>query len=1354
MKLLLRSVVSVVMVTGGLVAAPLAPASAAGEIPASIVQASLGSTADNAAGSCWEIKRLRPTAPDGSYWLLTPKLVQPQEFYCDMTTDGGGWVLVGKGRESWVTDYVGQGAASSLLTPGPTTTPSNTIQLPSRTVDALLNGARVDTLTDGVRLRRARDSAGSAWQETRMKFNGKKDRWNWVFGTENPLSSFSFDGVTTSNTNTSATFGTDNVFNRVINNTDAAHGYKQAFFYGAGVTGSTSATSYLWAKTDGGAGAAPFTDVYLRPRVTTYDAGFTAIPDAGSAAVAQQKTLRNDALLTPWGLANRTGSIAIESSVEAQAFTQSGNTMFVGGNFSYVQKDAAGTGRVTQPYLAAFDITTGELVTSFKPVLNEQVRALATLPDGTVVAGGDFTSANGAAATSIVGLDPVTGATRSGFKVSLENRITGDPLRVRSLDVVGPWLYVGGAVTHFAGGTRPTTFSYMRSLGRVSVVDGTPATDWNPNFNGTVVKTAGSADGSRIYAAGYFTTENGAAAPNAAAVLTSPGAALAAPAWAPTWSAAKTYQQAIHEVGNRVWVGGSEHSLFSYDTSTFARLSGNIAKPNGDTQAITSSDGILYAGCHCAGFEYENAYKWSALNTDWSRADSLKYFGQWDTTTGARIPDFTPNWEMIYGKGIWALTTDTLGNVWAGGDVSIVKTPSGNKFSGGFARFTMADSTPPPTPTDVKMTSQTATSASFSWSTVNDAGGGVRYQVLRDDRPIGFTTANTGSITVPKGGSNRFFVRAVDGAMNASASSAVLALGSSDVLPKAAFTSTVKRSVVSFDATGSTSTAGTVTGYSWAFGDGTTGTGAAPSHTYATAGDYPVWLTVTTSGGATESLSAIVTATAPGQAAPTDSYGKVVYDQDPYVYYRLNEATGTVAKDYGPDARTGSYGGTMTRSVTGALANNTDKAVSLNGTTAGYVVSPKLTAAPGAFSIGVWFRSTSTTGGRLIGYSSAASGNSTSYDRMLFLQNDGKLVFGTKNTVEQRATSTAAYNNGAWHYAVGTMSPTEGMKLYVDGASVATNAAATTAGNYLGYWRVGNDLVWSGATSATLNGSLDEAVVFTQTLTAAQVGSQYSAAAGTNALPTASFTSTPTGLSASFDASASSDPEGPVSSYAWTFGDSTTGTGRIVSHTYAAAGTFPVTLTVTDAAGGTASVTNSVSVVASVADHVVVANGSSWSWRYAAGAPAVDWNTAGFDASTWSSGNGVLGFGAPTVTTNINTFATTAERPITAYYTKKFQVDDASQVVKMTINSVADDGAVFYVNGTEVARVNMPASAITPTTYASSARNYATANNSPVVISVPLSLLTTGTNVVSAETHLNYRGTADSTFDLQASLTY
>jgi PKD repeat protein len=83
-----------------------------------------------------------------------------------------------------------------------------------------------------------------------------------------------------------------------------------------------------------------------------------------------------------------------------------------------------------------------------------------------------------------------------------------------------------------------------------------------------------------------------------------------------------------------------------------------------------------------------------------------------------------------------------------------------------------------------------------------------------------------------------------------------------------------------------------------------------------------------------------------------------------------------------------------------------------------------------------------------------------------------------------------------------------------------------------------------------------------------------------NAAPSAAFTATPSGLQVAVDGSASADADGSIASYDWAFGDGTTGTGATASHTYATAGTYPVTLTVIDDAGATSETTQQVEVTA------------------------------------------------------------------------------------------------------------------------------------------------------------------------------
>lgn len=90
-------------------------------------------------------------------------------------------------------------------------------------------------------------------------------------------------------------------------------------------------------------------------------------------------------------------------------------------------------------------------------------------------------------------------------------------------------------------------------------------------------------------------------------------------------------------------------------------------------------------------------------------------------------------------------------------------------------------------------------------------------------------------------------------------------------------------------------------------------------------------------------------------------------------------------------------------------------------------------------------------------------------------------------------------------------------------------------------------------------------------------------ATGSNAAPTAAFTAAPNGVSVAVDGSASTDPDGTIQSYAWTFGDGATATGRSASHTYAVSGTYTITLTVTDNVGATNSVTKAVTVAGNAA---------------------------------------------------------------------------------------------------------------------------------------------------------------------------
>jgi len=87
-----------------------------------------------------------------------------------------------------------------------------------------------------------------------------------------------------------------------------------------------------------------------------------------------------------------------------------------------------------------------------------------------------------------------------------------------------------------------------------------------------------------------------------------------------------------------------------------------------------------------------------------------------------------------------------------------------------------------------------------------------------------------------------------------------------------------------------------------------------------------------------------------------------------------------------------------------------------------------------------------------------------------------------------------------------------------------------------------------------------------------------------NTPPTASFSASPTSgqapLAVTFNASASFDPDGSITSYAWSFGDGGSSSGVTTSHTYTSAGTYTAQLTVTDNGGATDSATRTIQVSA------------------------------------------------------------------------------------------------------------------------------------------------------------------------------
>ena len=166
--------------------------------------------------------------------------------------------------------------------------------------------------------------------------------------------------------------------------------------------------------------------------------------------------------------------------------------------------------------------------------------------------------------------------------------------------------------------------------------------------------------------------------------------------------------------------------------------------------------------------------------------------------------------------------------------------------------------------------------------------------------------------------------------------------------------------------------------------------------------------------------------------------------------------------------------------------------VTLNGTT-GQIVASQATTDPTTYSEDLWFKTTTNSGGLLIGFGTSPSGVSASRDRLVWMSDDGRLNFGIFSGQTAVAQSPKSYNDGAWHNVVAT-DGSNGIDLYVDGHLVAKNASPGLPQPYLGYWRLGSEGLTGWPDSSTGNsfaGTISDAAVFDSQLSAQHVLSLY-----------------------------------------------------------------------------------------------------------------------------------------------------------------------------------------------------------------------------------------------------------------------
>ncbi len=362
---------------------------------------------------------------------------------------------------------------------------------------------------------------------------------------------------------------------------------------------------------------------------------------------------------------------------------------------------------------------------------------------------------------------------------------------------------------------------------------------------------------------------------------------------------------------------------------------------------------------------------------------------------------------------------------------------------------------------------------------------------------------------------------------------------------------------------------GAISTYFWSFGDGSSATGVAPSHTYANPGTYTVTLTVYGSGGSqsTDTTQAVVSSAAPALTAqlylPQSTYQVddelvITYtvNRNAYVYLCDVTADGHVSLLLPNWLETSSLvaagthtfptSSSYTLSVTEPLGTETLYLFAASGPISGFPTSfgygfPVLSTNPSSFWNAV-----------VAAMQSQYASGEWAYDTLSFT-----VTAATPTTGSIRVTS----------------SPSSAL-VKIDGVSVGYTTheqSDLTPGLHT------VQISKSGYQTDTRQVSVVAGSTTTVSVTLVPVPS--------NDPPDAQFSFTPSGpiagATVSFDASASSDPDGSIASFAWDFGDGSSGTGAFATHAYTTSGSYTVELTVTDNEGATDSRTRTVTVASS-----------------------------------------------------------------------------------------------------------------------------------------------------------------------------
>jgi len=167
-------------------------------------------------------------------------------------------------------------------------------------------------------------------------------------------------------------------------------------------------------------------------------------------------------------------------------------------------------------------------------------------------------------------------------------------------------------------------------------------------------------------------------------------------------------------------------------------------------------------------------------------------------------------------------------------------------------------------------------------------------------------------------------------------------------------------------------------------------------------------------------------------------------------------------------------------------------------------------------------------------------------------------------------------------------------------------------------------------------------------------------------------------------------------------------------------------------------------------DPTILIHGSA-TWRYwdSLTSPPNNWTQTNFNDNAWRSGAAQLGFGDGDEATVINN----NPARITTYFRRGFAVADPLAWAGLHLELLRDDGAVVYLNGTEVMRSNMPEGPVGPNTAALADALPADERTNFYSAPIDTGLLQRGTNVIAVEVHQFGTNSNDLSFALRLTRT-